>query len=135
MEKNGNAPWRGIFQGLLAWLKLQACDFQGAADLAKALLASHPEEPAGQVRTMAMVTSGFAALASGEPERAAAVFTKVCARQLHPRFFMDWYWRMFARLGLGHALLAQGRDREAAAEASALASAAAIRRRTRLSRR
>jgi DNA-binding winged helix-turn-helix (wHTH) protein/tetratricopeptide (TPR) repeat protein len=124
VEKNGNAPWRGIFQGLLAWLKLQACDFQGAASLAETLLASHTEEPAGQVRTMAMVTSGFAALATGEPDRAAGIFSKVCGRQLRPRFFMDWYWRMFARLGLSHALLEQGRDREAAAEASALVEAA-----------
>ncbi len=124
VEKNGNAPWRGIFQGLLAWLKLQACDFAGAAALADTLLASHPEEPAGQVRTMAMVTSGFAALAAGEAERAAEVFSKVCARELRPRFFMDWYWRMFARLGLSHSLLAQGRDQEAAAEASALVEAA-----------
>lgn len=118
VEKNGNAPWRGIFQGLLAWLKLQACDFEGAATLAQTLLASHPEEPAGQVRTMALVVSGFAALASNAPADAAGLFSKVCARQLQPRFFMDWYWRMFARLGLSHALLAQGREAEASAEAS-----------------
>lgn len=124
VEKNGNAPWRGIFQGLLAWLKLQACDFDGAASLAKSLLASHTEEPAGQVRTMAMVVSGFAALYSGAFDLALDVFSQVGARQLRPRFFMDWYWRMFARLGLGHALLAQGRRAEAAAEASSLVAAA-----------
>ncbi len=123
VEKNGNAPWRGIFQGLLAWLKLQACDFQGAQSLAQSLLASHPHEPAGQVRTMALVTSGFAALASGAPDRGVEVFSAVCARQLHPRFFMDWYWRMFARLGLSYSLLAKGREKEAAAEAEAFQEA------------
>ncbi len=123
VERNGNAPWRGIFQGLRAWLKLQACDFEGAASLAQTLLASHPEEPAGQVRTMAMVTFGFAVLASGTPDRAVEMFSKVCARELRPRFFMDWYWRIFARLGLGHALLAQGRDVEAAAEIRTLLEA------------
>ncbi len=124
VENNGNAPWRGIFWGLKAWLQLQACDFQGAAYLGEMLLASHTEEPAGQVRTMALVTSGFASLATGEPARAAEIFSQVCARQLRPRFFMDWYWRLFARLGLGHALLAQGRVEEAETEASVLAEAA-----------
>ncbi len=28
VEKNGNAPWRGIFKALLAWLKFQACDIK-----------------------------------------------------------------------------------------------------------
>jgi DNA-binding winged helix-turn-helix (wHTH) protein len=124
VEKNGTAPWRGIFQALLAWLKFQACDFRGAATLADELLAIHVEEPAGQVRTMAMVTSGFAALASGAPERAVGVLSRACGRQLLPRFFLDWYWRMIGRLGLSHALLAVGRDAEAGIQAAAFFEAA-----------
>jgi tetratricopeptide (TPR) repeat protein len=124
VDKNGNAPWRGIFQALLAWLKFQACDFGGAASLADELLASHVEEPAGQVRTMAMVISGFASLASGAPDRAVEILSKVCARELRPRFFLDWYWRMIARLGLSHAKLAGGRDAEAGSEAAAFFEAA-----------
>lgn len=123
VEKNGNAPWRGIFQALLAWLKFQACDFEGAGGLADALLASHTEEPAGQVRTMAMVTRGFTCLSSGFPEQAVEILGKVCTRQLRPRFFMDWYWRMIARLGLCHAMLSQNRDAEASMEAAAFADA------------
>ncbi len=123
VEKNGNAPWRGIFQGLQAWLRYQACDFEGAASLADTLLTSHTEEPAGQVRTMAMVTRGFAYLSSGSPELAEGMFAKVSTRQLRPRFFMDWYWRKLARLGLCHALLNQNRDAEASSEAAALAEA------------
>ncbi len=124
VEKNGNAPWRGIFQAHLAWLKFHACDLHGAVSLADELLASHTEEPAGQVRTMAMVTSGFASLASGAPDRAAGIFSAVCTRQLHPRFFLDWYWRMLARLGLSHALLALDRDVEAQREAAVFFEAA-----------
>ncbi len=124
VEKNGNAPWRGIFRALLAWLKFQACDFAGAASLADELLAVHVEEPAGQVRTMAMVTSGFASLSSGAPDRAVEILSKVCARELHPRFFLDWYWRMIARLGLSHALLALDRDAEAGSEAALFFEAA-----------
>jgi hypothetical protein len=45
VEKNGNAPWRGIFQALLAWLKVQACDFGGAASVAGELLATHEIRP------------------------------------------------------------------------------------------
>jgi len=123
VEKNGNAPWRGIFQGLQAWLRYQACDFEGAARLADTLLTSHTEEPAGQVRTMAMVTRGFAYLSSGSPELAEGMFAEVSTRQLRPRFFMDWYWRKLARLGLCHALLNQNRDAEASTEAAALAEA------------
>ena len=124
VEKNGTAPWRGIFRALLAWLKYQACDFQGSLALAGDLLAVHTEEPAGQVRTMAMVTSGFASFASGEPDRAIELFSGVCARQLRPRFFFDWYWRMLAGLGLSHALLALGRDAEAGSEAAMFLEAA-----------
>jgi len=124
VEKNGTAPWRGIFKALLAWLKYQACDMRGSLALAEELLAVHAEEPAGQVRTMAMVTSGFASFASGEPDRAVEVFSRVCARQLRPRFFFDWYWRMLAGLGLSHALLALGRDSEAGSEAAMFFEAA-----------
>lgn len=113
IEKNGNAPWRGIFQALLAWLKLQACDFQGAAELSQSILASHTEEPAGQVRTMALVVSGYAAMAAGELDRAIEVLSRVCGRALRPRFFMDWYWRMFALVGLSHAELDHGQLEEA----------------------
>ena len=123
VEKNGNAPWRGIFQALLAWLKFQACDYKGANSLAEILLGIHTEEPAGQVRTMALVTSGFAALASGSADQAAALFRRVCARQLHPGFFLDWYWRTYGQLGLCHSLLALGEAAEAEAEAGKFAEA------------
>lgn len=123
-ENNGNAPWREIFQALAAWLQLQACDYQGAAQLAEALLSAHNEEPAGQVRTMAMITAAFAALGTGSAEHAVNLFTKACGRDLRPRFFMDWYWRMIARMGLSLALLEQGSVAEAEAEAAAFMEAA-----------
>jgi tetratricopeptide (TPR) repeat protein len=115
-EKNGNAPWTGIFQATLGWLRVQAQDFGGALHLAEDLLLKNTEEPAGQVRTMATVIKGFALLARGNPEQASECFASVCNRELHPRFFLDWYWRIVGRLALSEAWLSRGELTEAAQE-------------------
>ncbi|HEY1338234.1 MAG TPA: AAA family ATPase [Bryobacteraceae bacterium] len=126
--KNGNVPWLGVFRATLAWLRLHAGDHAGAAALAKSLLETHRERNAGQVEAMAQVTAGFASLEAGAPAEARAYFTAICERPARPRFFLDWYWRMMARLGLANALLAEGSQAKASGEAarvleSALATA------------
>jgi len=123
-ERNGNTPWVGIFQAALAWLRFQAGDFAGARQLAESLLRAYTEEPAGQVRTMATVTAGFAWLESGVGDRALQHFTSVCEREVHPRFFLDWYWRSVAQLGLSYACLACGETARAAAAADAVLESA-----------
>jgi tetratricopeptide (TPR) repeat protein len=127
-KKNGNAPWLGIFQASLAWLHLQAGDFEGARHRCHDLLREHQEEPAGQIRTMAMVTSGFLEIEAGHTERAVELFSSVCGRPTQPRFFFDWYWRMIARLGSSRAWFAIGEKGKARRDSnlfleSALASA------------
>lgn len=124
VEKNGNAPWQGIFKAKLAWLQFVACDFKAARGTAEDLLELHTEEPAGQVRTEALIASGFAHLEFGDARRAAGHFRQVCERQHRPRFFFDWYWRMIARLGSSWASLALGDVSKAASDAEAFFSAA-----------
>jgi DNA-binding winged helix-turn-helix (wHTH) protein len=116
-EKNGNAPWLGIFQASRAWLHFQACDFEGARQMAQRLLQTYSEEPAGQIGTTAMITLAFAEIALEAPERAVPLLVKILERPEMPRFFLDWYWRMLARLGLGNAWLANGQVKKAAREA------------------
>ncbi len=106
-EKNRNAPWLGIFQASLAWLHFHAWDFEGARRLANELLQTHAEEPAGQIRTMATITSAFADIELGAADEALPALTRVCERQEEPRFFMDWYWRTMARLGLSRVWLSK----------------------------
>ena len=86
---------------------------------------NNTEEPAGQVRTMATIIKGFALLAQGVPEQAAECFTSVCNREVHPRFFLDWYWRIVGRLALCEAWIAKG-ELNAAAEESDRALHAAV---------
>jgi tetratricopeptide (TPR) repeat protein len=124
-DKNGNAPWLGILEASLAWLHFQACDYKEAMRLAYGLLQSHPEEPAGQVRTMALVTAALAEIELGWPDKALAALGGVCERDEHPRFFLDWYWRMMARLGLSRAWLAK-KDLESARRESELFLEAAL---------
>ncbi len=116
-EKNGNAPWTGIFRATLGWLRFQAGDLEGAYRISEELLRSNTEEPAGQVRTMATVTSGYLWLARGVPAQALQCFRRVCGREVHPRFFLDWYWRLVGRLGLCQAWIAAGEPAKAAGEA------------------
>jgi tetratricopeptide (TPR) repeat protein len=116
-EKNGNDPWLGIFQAYLAWLHLHARDYEGAWRLAQTLLGKYTEEPAGQVQTMARVTSGVADTNLGRPEAAIAKFMKVRERPSQPKFFLQWYWQLRADLALPSAWLAAGDLEKAEMEA------------------
>jgi len=84
---------------------MQAFDFAGARLIAEGLLETHVEEPAGQVRTMAMLTIAYADLATGQPGNALRLFLEVRDRQPTPKFFLQWYWRMIAEFGLVGAYL------------------------------
>jgi DNA-binding winged helix-turn-helix (wHTH) protein len=124
VDKNGNAPWQGIFRATLAWLRFQAGDLDGARRLADDLLRTHLEDPAGQVRTMATVTAACCDLEAGMSDRALEAFSSVCRRPEYPRFFLDWYWRIIARYGLSDAWLATGNTANASLQAEALLQAA-----------
>jgi DNA-binding winged helix-turn-helix (wHTH) protein len=115
--KNGNEPWEGVFRAIVAWLSLEATDFEGARLLAGDLLKIYDEEPPGQVRTMALLVTCFADLQTGRAAQAVDTFVKLRDRVTYPKFFLQWYWKMMAQLGLVMALLESG-DRERARAAS-----------------
>jgi len=116
-EKNGNEPWRALFAGMLGWLHMQSFDFAGARRIAGALLETHAEEPAGQVRTIAQLTIAYVDLASGQPENALQRFLNVRDRQSTPKFFLQWYWRMISEFGLVGAYLELGHLEQASVAA------------------
>ncbi len=103
-ERNRNAPWLAIFRANLAWVKSQYGDLPDAQALAEELVREHPER--GQVRTMALVTAGCAELDSAHVDRAIAYFSEAAGGGV--QFFLDWYWRGIAQLGLARARLERG---------------------------
>jgi tetratricopeptide (TPR) repeat protein len=115
--KNGNWPWLGIFRATQAWLLLQVRDLEGARRIAEELLGTHTGEPAGQIRTTALLTLAFVDLEAGNLDQALQGFMQVCDRPLLPRFFLDWHSRLLGQLGLSAARLANG-DLEGAREAA-----------------
>ena len=125
--KNRNAPWLGIFTANLAWVKLQCGDIAGARRLAGELMHDQTGEPDVQVRTMAAITSGFVELASSSadaapdsaPDLALTRFSGVIGGSENSKFFLDWYWRMMAQLGVSEAWLLKG-DATRAKQAAAL---------------
>jgi DNA-binding winged helix-turn-helix (wHTH) protein/tetratricopeptide (TPR) repeat protein len=122
--KNGNSPWLGIFKAAQGWMRFQMRDLDGARTVAEELLREHTEEPAGQVRTTALITAAFVDLESGELDSAEQGFRRICERPTLPRFFLDWHWRLIGQLGLASTRLAKGDAAGAAATAEALVSAA-----------
>jgi DNA-binding winged helix-turn-helix (wHTH) protein/tetratricopeptide (TPR) repeat protein len=123
--KNGNSPWLGIFRAAQGWLHLQMRDLEGARRIAEGLLETHADEPAGQVRTTALITTAFVDMESNRVDQALRRFAQVCERPLLPRFFLDWYWRLIGRVGLASAQLAKGDLAQAEAAIDALVQTAA----------
>jgi hypothetical protein len=107
-EKNGNAPWLGIFKATLAGVKFQCGDIPGAGHLAGELTHEYSLEPDGQVYTMATITSGFVDLESGSVDSALQRFSAAARSPAGSRFFLDWYWRMMAQLGVSRTWLMKG---------------------------
>ena len=116
--KNGNQPWEGIFRSMLAWLHMQSCNFPEARRLAEEILTTHTEDPAGQAQCIALLTAGYADLATGRPESALRMFIKVRDRQAKPKVFLQWYWRMISEFGIVGALLESGDFEKAQAAAA-----------------
>jgi DNA-binding winged helix-turn-helix (wHTH) protein/tetratricopeptide (TPR) repeat protein len=123
--KNGNSPWLGIFRATQGWVHVQMRDLEGARRIAEGLLETHTDEPAGQVRTTALITAAFADVESNRVDQALQRFAQVCERPVLPRFFLDWYWRMIGQIGLASARLAKGDLEGAKAAIDALVQAAA----------
>src|SRR5262245_56050499 len=115
-EKNGNEPWLFVFRE--AWLHTAVLDFAGARELCEAMVAGGGEAYwQGQSHTIGGIAAGYAAVEQGNYDDAERSFAEVLGPKKIPKFFLLWYWRMNAQLGLSNAGLASGNLRKARLEA------------------
>jgi tetratricopeptide (TPR) repeat protein len=115
-EKNGNDPW--LLNIREAWLRTIALDFEGAGRLCENMIRSNPGYPKGQPKTISRFATANAALAQGKYDEARQNFKQILDKEVTPKFFLHWYWRMQAQLGLGNAWLGSGHLLNARGEAN-----------------
>lgn len=114
-EKNGNDPW--LFNFREAWLRTVALDFAGARHLCEIIMRPDAEYPTSQPKTIAKVAAGYAELDRNRYDQAIEYFTQVRDPQFAPKFFLHWFWRMTAQLGLSNVWLETGNIAKARLEA------------------
>jgi tetratricopeptide (TPR) repeat protein len=111
-EKNGNEPWLFVFRE--AWLRTAVLDFTGARELCEGTAArSTAAYWHGPSQSIGGIASGYAALDQGKYNDASRSFANVLDPKKTPKFFLHWYWRMTAELGLSNVWLASGNLRKA----------------------
>ena len=120
-EKNGSDPW--LFQYREAWLRTLVMDFDGAQHVCQALMRSRVY-PTGQAKAIGQLAAGFEALNQGRPDRALRCFEEVRAPTETPKFFLHWYWRVHAHVGLTRAWLQSRQVANARVEVNRLIQAA-----------
>src|SRR4029450_6994803 len=82
------------------------------------------EYSTGQPQTIAKVASAYAQLGNRQHADALQTFAQVLDPTTTPKFFLHWYWRMNAQLGLADAWLAAGKLQNARTEADRFLDAA-----------
>ena len=111
-EKNGNEPWLFVFRE--AWLRTAVLDFAGARQLCEGIMAGSANAYwRGPSQTIGGIAGGYAALEQGKYDEASRSFANVLDPTKTPKFFLHWYWRMNAELGLSNVWLAAGNLRKA----------------------
>jgi len=105
-EKNGNSPWLFVFRE--AWLRTLVLDYEGARLLGETVADGENGYLRGQPKTISRVAEGYLEIDKGNYEQALLCFRQVLHPELTPRFFLHWYWRMQAQLGISNACLAAG---------------------------
>ena len=103
-EKNGNSPWLFVFRE--AWLRTLVLDYEGARQLGDGVADGETGYLRGQPRTIGRVAEGYLETQWGNYDRALQCFQQVLDPQFTPRFFLHWYWRLQAQLGIANAWLA-----------------------------
>src|SRR5260370_42582873 len=82
------------------------------------------EYPTGQAKGIDRVAAGYAELHRGEYYKAIEYFSQVRDPETTPKFFLHWFWRMTAQLGLSNVWLASGDLAKARGEADAFLESA-----------
>jgi DNA-binding winged helix-turn-helix (wHTH) protein/tetratricopeptide (TPR) repeat protein len=121
-EKNGSEPW--LFHFREAWLRTLAFDFDGARRLCDFIMRPDAEYPTEQPRAIAGVAAGYAELHCGHYDDAIEYFRRVRDPEITPKFFLHWFWRMTAQLGLSNVWLSSGNLAKASDEADAFLESA-----------
>jgi DNA-binding winged helix-turn-helix (wHTH) protein/tetratricopeptide (TPR) repeat protein len=122
--KNGNDPWLLTIRE--AWLRTVALDFEGARQLCETVLRSNSGYPKGQPQAIAWFAAANAALAQANYDEALQNFGQVLDERATPKFFLHWYWRMQAQLGLANVWLASGNLNNARAQAGRVLESALL---------
>jgi DNA-binding winged helix-turn-helix (wHTH) protein/tetratricopeptide (TPR) repeat protein len=123
-EKNGNEPW--LFNFREAWLRTLVFDFDGARRLCDIIMRPDAGCPTGQPKAIARVAAGYAELHRGQYDKAIEYFRQVRDPEATPKFFLHWFWRMTAQLGLSNVWLASGNVVKARGEADAFLESALL---------
>jgi tetratricopeptide (TPR) repeat protein len=121
--KNGNMLWFSAISGLEAELRHLAFDFQGARELCNAVLPMCSGKPSRTPRAIILLSAGHAELGLGDHQEAIHCFNEVETMTSEP-FYMYWWWRMHAQLGLARASLASGNISNASAHCESFLNSA-----------
>jgi tetratricopeptide (TPR) repeat protein len=116
--KNGNDPWLLTIRE--AWLRTVALDYEGARQLCETMIRSSSGYPKGQPKAIVWFATANAALAQANYDEALQKFRQVLDKDVTPKFFLHWYWRMHAQLGVTNVWLASGNLVNAHTEAGRL---------------
>jgi DNA-binding winged helix-turn-helix (wHTH) protein/tetratricopeptide (TPR) repeat protein len=116
--KNGNDPW--ILRIREAWLRAIALDFEGARQLCETMIRSNSGYPKGQPKAIGWFAAANAALLQANYDEALENFRQVTDEDVTPKFFLHWYWRTQAQLGVANVWLAAGNLGNARTEAGRL---------------
>jgi len=121
-EKNANSPWLFVFRE--AWLHTLVLDYEGARQLCETVANDETGFLRGQPKTISRVAEGYLEIDRGNYEQALLCFQQVLDEELTPRFFLHWYWRLQAQLGISNACLAAGNLTDARAQTNRLLESA-----------
>jgi tetratricopeptide (TPR) repeat protein len=105
--KNGNDPWLFVFRE--AWLRTLVFDFEGALRLCDSVISANTVYPTAQPKTIARIAQGYSELERERYDRAIECFTEVRDSRRTPKFFLHWFWRMTAQLGLSEVWMHSGK--------------------------
>jgi tetratricopeptide (TPR) repeat protein len=92
--------------------------------LCEYIMRPNAEYPTGQPKTIALVATGYAELDQGNYDQAIECFGQVRDPQSSPKFFLHWFWRNIAQLGLSNVWLKSGNLVNARREADAFLESA-----------
>ena len=120
-RKNNSDSWLFLYRE--AWLRTLTMDFAGAQRVCDQLVRASVY-PTGQANAIGRLAAGFEALDQHRFDEARRCFETVRDPNATPKFFLHWYWRIHAHVGLTRAWLQSGKLENARPEAARLIESA-----------